>query len=182
VHRDYSVPAPLQIRVYNERLVLVNPAVLPDGWTQASLLAPHYSHPYNPDIANAFFRAGEIETWGRGIQRIFDTCRAANAPPPVVRFEANGLWIEFPFSPDYLAHLRGTLVQTPVQTPVETLGRTPNRILILLHSQPTATLREVATALGLSNSAVERAARRLQEEGRLRRVGPKKGGRWEIIQ
>jgi ATP-dependent DNA helicase RecG len=121
VHRDYSVPAPLQIRVYNERLVLVNPAVLPDGWTQASLLAPHYSHPYNPDIANAFFRAGEIETWGRGIQRIFDTCRAANTPAPVVRFEANGLWIEFPFSPDYLAHLRGT--------PVETLERTPHRIL-----------------------------------------------------
>jgi ATP-dependent DNA helicase RecG len=125
VHRDYSVPAPLQIRVYNERLVLVNPAVLPDGWTQASLLAPHYSHPYNPDIANAFFRAGEIETWGRGIQRIFDTCRAANTPAPVVRFEANGLWIEFPFSPDYLAHLRGT----PVETPVETLERTPHRIL-----------------------------------------------------
>ena len=26
--------------------------------------------PYNPDIANILFRAGEVETWGRGIERI----------------------------------------------------------------------------------------------------------------
>ena len=181
VHRDYAVPAPLQIRVYDERLVLVNPAVLPDGWTQASLLAPHYSQPHNPDIANAFFRAGEIEAWGRGIQRIFDACRMAKAPTPVVRFEANGLWVEFPFSPDYLALIRGAPVETPVETPVEALVRTPSRILAVLHRQPAATLHEVAAALGLSTSAVERAARRLQEEGRLRRVGPKKGGRWEVL-
>ena len=71
VHRDYMVPAPIQIRVYDDRLVLVNPAVLPEGWTQESLLAPHYSQPFNPDIANTFFRAGEIEAWGRGIERIF---------------------------------------------------------------------------------------------------------------
>jgi ATP-dependent DNA helicase RecG len=85
-----------------------------------------------------------------------------------VRFAANGLWIEFPFSPDYLALIRGT--------PVETLVKTPQRILAFLHRQLTATLHEVATALGLSTSAVERAARRLQKEGWLRRVGPKKGG------
>ena len=89
-----------------------------------------------------------------------------------MRFAANGLWIEFPFSPDYLALIRGT----PVETLVETLVKTPQRILAFLHRQLTATLHEVATALGLSTSAVERAARRLQKEGWLRRVGPKKGG------
>jgi hypothetical protein len=133
---------------------------------------PHYSQPHNPDIANAFFRAGEIEAWGRGIQRIFDACRMAKAPTPVVPFEANSLWVEFPFSADYVALIRGA----PVEAPVETLVRTPSRVLAFLHRQPAATLHEVAAALGLSTSAVERAARRLQEEGRLRRVGPKKGG------
>lgn len=32
----------------------------------------HSSQPYNPDVANAFFRAGMIETWGRGIERIME--------------------------------------------------------------------------------------------------------------
>ena len=31
--------------------------------------------PYNPDIANTFFRAGEIEAWGRGIDRIITACK-----------------------------------------------------------------------------------------------------------
>ena len=82
VHRDYAVPAPIQIRVYDDRLVMVNSAVLPDGWTQDTLLEPHPSHPLNPDIANTFFRAGEIEAWGRGVQRIFDACRKAGTPEP----------------------------------------------------------------------------------------------------
>lgn len=68
IHRDYMVPVSVQIRVYDDKLVLWNPAVLPEGWTQKTLLAPHQSHPPNPDLANTFFRAGEIEShylWGR---------------------------------------------------------------------------------------------------------------------
>jgi ATP-dependent DNA helicase RecG len=130
---------------------------------------------------NAFFRAREIEARGWGIRRIVGACRMASGPTPAVHFEANGLWVEFPFSPDYLALIRGARVEAPIETPVEALMRTPSRILAVLHRQPAATLHEVAAALGLSTSAVERAARRLQEEGRLRRVGPKKGGRWEVL-
>lgn len=156
VHRDYAVPAPVQIRVYDERLVMVNPAVLPDGWTQASLLAPHYSHPFNPDIANAFFRAGEIEAWGRGIQRIFDACRTAKSPTPVLRFEANGLWIEFPFSQAYLDAIRGEVivqvadpVTDPVTDPVE-------RVLAILAREPLAPSM-VQERLGLKHRPTFRA-------------------------
>ena len=135
IHRDYMVPAPVQIRVYDDKLVLWNPAVLPEGWTQKTLLAPHQSRPPNPDLANTFFRAGEIEAWGRGIERIFSACKAAGTPKPRIRFDA-GLWTEFPFSKEYLALIRGrqhvdasspaTLEvttggggKTPVETPVE---------------------------------------------------------------
>ena len=47
-----------------------NPGQLPADWTLEKLMAKHASHPFNPDIANAFFRAGLIESWGRGIERI----------------------------------------------------------------------------------------------------------------
>lgn len=32
-------------------------------------------------------RAGEIETWGRGIHRIFQACRDAGTPEPQIRYE-----------------------------------------------------------------------------------------------
>lgn len=69
------------------------------------MLGAHASHPYNPDVANAFFRAGEIESWGRGIERIFSACRDSESPLPVIRLDGHDLWVEFPYSQDYLALL-----------------------------------------------------------------------------
>ena len=45
-------------------------------------MQPHDSIPYNPDIANVFYRAGYIETWGQGIQKIGDECTALGAELP----------------------------------------------------------------------------------------------------
>ena len=102
VHRDYAVPAPIQIRVYDDRLRIYNPGSLPEGWTLEKLFGSHPSQPYNPDIAHAFFWAGEIETWGRGIDRVVRACRRAGTPRPEIRLEPGGLWFEFGFSDDYL--------------------------------------------------------------------------------
>ena len=74
-----------------------------------------------------------------------------------------------------------TRVEARVQMRVEKTTRTPELILVLLRGQSELTLSEVARAIGLAPSTVERAAARLQAEGRLRHVGPKKGGRWEVL-
>jgi len=102
VHRDYMVPAPVQIRLYDNRLIIWNPAVLPEGWTTHTLLDPHASQLHNPDLANTFFRAGEIEAWGRGIARIFSACRLAGSPDPELKFEGGGFWMHFAFDEAYM--------------------------------------------------------------------------------
>ncbi len=70
VHKDYSSGIPIQISVYDERIVMWNPGELSEKWTLARQIGKHSSHPFNPLIANAFFRAGYIESWGRGIEKI----------------------------------------------------------------------------------------------------------------
>ncbi|MFW6012322.1 MAG: ATP-binding protein, partial [bacterium] len=64
------------------------PSELPEGWSIDKLLGRHPSQPFNPDVANTFFRSGDIEAWGRGIQRILAACRAAGTPEP--RIEVDG--------------------------------------------------------------------------------------------
>lgn len=104
VHRDYTRPAPNQIRVYDDRLMLWNPGRLPEGWSLEKLTGNHPSQPHNPVIANAFFRAGLIEAWGRGVQRIIASCKELGSPLPEWRLEPeDGLWVEFPFSALYQA-------------------------------------------------------------------------------
>ena len=73
-----------------------NPGQLPPDWTLDQLTAKHASVPYNPDIANVFFRAALLESWGRGIDLIRNACRAHGSPAPVFRWD-NGLWLELPF-------------------------------------------------------------------------------------
>lgn len=67
INKDYADTSPIQIRVTDNMLQMVNGGFLPEGWTVDTLLSSHRSMPYNPEIANTFFRAGEIEAWGIGI-------------------------------------------------------------------------------------------------------------------
>lgn len=70
--------------------------------------------------------------------------------------------------------------ETPVESPVKTRVKTPEQMVKILREHPGLTLADVAARLGKSTSAVERAARKLREEGCLRYVGPQKGGHWEV--
>jgi ATP-dependent DNA helicase RecG len=144
-------------------------------------------------VASVFFRAGEIEAWGRGIERILAACRDAKFPEPEIEYEATGLWIRFPFSQEVIGRTsvsagtgEKTPVQTPVETPVQTPGirraGTPERILAIVSAEPELSLAEVAERIGKSLRAVERAASKLTQSGKLKHVGPTKGGRWEVIE
>ena len=50
-------------------------------------------------------RAGEIEAWGRGIQRIFQACCDTATPEPQLRLAGHDLWLEFAFASDYVQAL-----------------------------------------------------------------------------
>lgn len=184
-HKDYGSGIPIQISVYDDKLMIWNPGQLPADWSLDRLLAKHASQPANPDIANAFFLAGKIESWGRGIELIRDACTAEGAPAPGFQCDSAGFWIEFPFSVvDELPQASVETLVTPVETPVEivvTPVETPVEILRRLKDRPDMTLAEVALAIGKSLRAVERASAKLVEEGRLKYVGPKKGGHWEVL-
>lgn len=54
-------------RVENEAIIISNQCFFPEGWTVETLMKPHQSKTYNPNIANVFYRAGYIENWGRGV-------------------------------------------------------------------------------------------------------------------
>ena len=116
VHRDYSVGAPVQIRVYEDRLRIWNPCVLPDGWTVKTLLGAHPSTPFNPAIATVFFRSGEIETWGRGIERIIAACTEAGSPKPKLILDGTGIALEFRYT---AAYLKAVNALDPATVPVK---------------------------------------------------------------
>lgn len=63
----------------------------------------------------------------------------------------------------------------------ESSGETGARILVLLAQNPTLTAPELTQRLELSTRAVEKQLAKLKTRNRLRRVGPSKGGHWEVL-
>jgi ATP-dependent DNA helicase RecG len=98
IHKDYAKPNPIQISVYDHKIIIWNEGHLPEDWTVERLLGKHPSAPRNPLLANAFFRAGMIEAWGRGIEKIIAACSAAGLPTPIIKPDFGGMWVEFTFS------------------------------------------------------------------------------------
>jgi ATP-dependent DNA helicase RecG len=94
-HKDYAGCTPIQIRVYSDRIKIWNEGQLPENWTVDDLLQEHSSRPYNPDIANAFFRSGYVESWGRGIEKITEQCTAAGLPAPQFSPKGSDFWVTF---------------------------------------------------------------------------------------
>jgi ATP-dependent DNA helicase RecG len=94
-HKDYPSCYPIQISVYYDKIMIWNEGSLPDNWTVEKLLSKHSSKPYNPDIANVFFRSGYVESWGRGIEKITSQCIEAGLPMPEFKIEGFDFWVIF---------------------------------------------------------------------------------------
>lgn len=84
VHRNY-MGAPIQIRVYDDKISIWNEGTLPDGLTLDALKRSHSSRPRNPIIADVCFKGGYIDAWGRGTIKIIDTCKQAELPEPEMK-------------------------------------------------------------------------------------------------
>ena len=69
MHKDYEGTF-IQMRIWEKEIELWNPGRLPQDFTIDTLMQKHESLPRNPLIANAFFIAGFIESWGRGYEKI----------------------------------------------------------------------------------------------------------------
>ena len=89
IHRNY-MGAPTQLRVYDNKLFLWNHGTLPDGITLDKLTKLHSSFPRNPVLAEACFLGGYIDSWGSGIMKILDSCKAARLPIPAMEEDGGG--------------------------------------------------------------------------------------------
>ncbi len=92
---DFFRKRGIQISVYEDKIIIWNDGILPEGWTAEKLTQQHPSRPYNPDIANAFFRSGYIESWGRGTINIIRMCVTAGLPAPEYQCAISDFQVEF---------------------------------------------------------------------------------------
>ena len=92
VHRTY-MGSMVQLRVYDNKITLWNEGNLPEGMEIESLKRHHISRPRNPIIADICFKAGYIDSWGRGTLKIINSCKEAGLPEPTITALDGGILV-----------------------------------------------------------------------------------------
>ncbi|MDO8723625.1 MAG: winged helix-turn-helix transcriptional regulator [Syntrophales bacterium] len=172
VHREYTDARPATLIVYRDRVETTN-AAHPHG---QGPIAPEHFAPYskNPTLSKFFMQMGRGEELGSGVLNVskYLPLYAKGAKPQFV--EGN------PFI---------AVIPLPAETGVKISGKgeeksrekSREKILKMIRQKPTVTTQEMMDSLGLSRAGIEKIVKKLQQERRISRVGPDKGGHWEVV-
>ena len=170
-HRDYfDNGAKIMVQLYDDRLEISNPGgLLP--YVAADF--GHRSRSRNPLIFQMFTRMHLVESVGTDIPRIARLLSEDGFPLADYKTEGvftTTLWKKKPASTEQSDH--GS-VESSVKTSV--------KIKEIMRANPKESLREIAVAIGISTRAIEKAVKKLTEDGEIDHKGPKKGGEWIVL-
>ena len=78
-------------------------------------------------------------------------------------------------------HRKSKKKNDPIKSSQKTQQKTSQKIIELIRENADITTQKMADNIGISRRAVAKAIAKLQAEGIILRVGPDKGGHWEVI-
>ena len=166
IHREYFVSSEIQIRVYEDKLIIGNEARLQDI-TVEDLSKSHPSRPYNKLIADVFYKAGFIESWGRGTQRIIDECITEGLPIPVYEYKMGFLYLIFS--------------NERVNERVNELSETEKKVYLILKEKPNIIQKQLAQEMNYTEQYIRKIIKVLKDKEMIERIGSDKNGYWKAI-
>jgi predicted HTH transcriptional regulator len=173
IHADYTVRASVLVVKQPSGFVFRNPGMMRVPVAQA--LAGGASDCRNRTLHQMFLFINLGERAGSGLPKIRSGWEHMG----------HALSLSDSFDPYEQTRLEMTWGQSftgvLTKTPVKTLVKTPDQILGAMRGNAEITVQELAALLGKSESAINRAIKKLRITDKIRRVGGDKGGKWEVL-
>ena len=174
VHRDYRDSSDSVIKIFDDRIEFFNPGDLYDDLTIEQLRNNDYkSKTRNKLIALMFKECGLIEKYGSGMQRIKKLCLEHNIPEPKFQEMQKGFQVTL--------YKKTTQKATQKTTQKATQKTTKEKILDLLSINSKLTREDLAQEIGVTADTIKQHIAKLKKENRLKRVGGRKDGYWEVL-
>jgi len=152
------------IEIFDDRIEITNPGGLPTDLSPKDFGTKSVTR--NSIIASLLLRADYIEKVGTGISRIKDSVKDLGVGS-----------VDFSYDDFFtVSFSRPSFSNNP-----ETREKTREKILNVMVSNPHITISELSGILDISIKGIEWQIARLKQIGVIRRIGPNKGGKWEII-
>ena len=168
--------------MFDDRLVFESPGKLPGQVKPTNIRHTHFSR--NPKIA-AFLKAYHfVKEFGEGFDRICREQEANGANVPSFRTDEFILKITVPKVAEKVTvnvTEKVNATENVIDVSQKTSQKTSQKIIDLIKEDPYISTSKMAEIIGVDRRSIARNIKKLQEQGVVRRVGPDKGGFWEVI-
>jgi ATP-dependent DNA helicase RecG len=192
-HRAYNIKGTeIQIKMFDDRIVFESPGKLPGMVRPSNIRSTHFSR--NPKIAAFLKTYHYVKEYGEGVDRMYRELEVNGAAPLSFHTDDFILKVSVPKVTEKLVENRDGEVEKLVENVDKLIEKlvekatgngdklTENRIAILrlIAGNPYISQSELAESIGISITAIGNNIKAMRNKY-LRRVGPDKGGFWEII-
>jgi len=167
VHRDYFSEGRVIIEIYSDRFEISNPGGLLFKKSELGKI----SLSRNPLLADLVHRLRLVEKIGSGILRIQELMKDK------VSFEAESEWF---FVKIKRSAVEKVLEKVTEKVP-EKVTENQSKIINEIRKNSNITSKKLSEIVGISERKIKDNLAKLKKKGLLKRVGPDKGGSWEII-
>ena len=192
-HRAYNIKGTeIQIKMFDNRLVFESPGRLPGTVKPSNIRHTHFSR--NPKIAQFLKAYDFVKEFGEGVDRVCRELEANGTPHLSFHLDDFILKITVPKVTERVIEKDVNVTEKVIKTHQEVIEKviekavalneklTENRISIikLIIENPYISKSELSKHVGISENSISRNIEAMRDKY-LRRVGPNKGGFWEII-
>jgi len=190
IHRDFSNPKGNEIAVFKNRIEIYNPGFFPEGLTPEDFIyGEEHSYLRNPKIAEIFYYTKDVERWASGLKRIYDECTRSKVKVEFRILKTGFVTIFYRkkenknrLKPEILVKENGKYFYNKnTESSVKSSVKSSGKIVHMISDNPKITIPEMAEALGITTRAVEKQIAKLKREGKIKRIGPDKGGYWKAL-
>ena len=176
IHADFVANGILKVEKLDDAFVFTNPGMLKLPVEQ--IYAGGESKARNQRMQNMLRMIGYGENIGSGFPLILSAWNEKHWMKPELIEQSELLQVKLKLS---IVNSEATSNGGQKSTLKSTLKSTRKNIVEMIESNPTITLNEIAEQLGKNPRGIDKHIKQLQDQGIIRRVGPAKGGHWEII-
>lgn len=173
MHADQFNPLRSCIHVYTNRIEFVNGGAIPVDPKEIEGRA--YTNPRNPTVAKLFRFADIAENVGFGLNTLRSWKSVTGRKMDIER-DLTATTVSF----DLKSSLPNQS-KSKVKSTVESKVKSKDKIKGLMRKEPSISLADVAEAIGMSLSGVEKAVRNMKASGEIERKDGKKGGSWLVL-
>jgi len=167
VHRDYSDPGNIQVRIFDDIIEVWSPGRLPKKIDISRLLVENRSIPRNRNLARIFYQVGLIENWGTGFHRMAEACRKNDNPLPLFEEKTGAFVITFKKRNGNEGINEGLN---------EGINEGINKLFFHIATHPGERLTEISNQLKIPKKTLERWIKELKEQEKIHFKGGKRNG------